>query len=300
MKTVDLFSGCGGMSLGFQNAGFNIVAAYDTWELANTVYSANFKHAVHSLDLSDVEVCAKQIKQRYAPRAIIGGPPCQDFSIAGKRKESQRANLTVSFAEIVCAVRPKLVVMENVYSIADSASLKNAILVLKKNGYGITTRIIDASLTRVPQRRKRFFLIGLAGGPDDFFGSALDSGLAKRPMTVREYFGKPLNISYYYAHPRNYKRRGIFSVDEPSSTIRRVNRPIPANYKKHPADKVGVFKGLRPLTTAERSRIQTFPGNFKFQGTPSQIEHLIGNAVPVTLAEYVASQIKKTLRKENK
>jgi DNA (cytosine-5)-methyltransferase 1 len=300
MKTVDLFSGCGGMSLGFQNAGFDIVAAYDNWDLANAVYSANFDHEVHSLDLSQPQACAKHIKRQYTPKAIIGGPPCQDFSIAGKRKEQHRANLTVSFAQIVCAVRPRLVVMENVYSIEDSASLKRAVALFKKHDYGITTRVIDASLTGVPQRRRRFFLIGLAGGPDDFFGSALDSGLAKRPMTVREYFGKRLNISYYYAHPRNYKRRGIFSVDEPSSTIRRVNRPIPANYKKHPADKVGVFKGLRPLTTTERSRIQTFPGSFRFQGTPSQIEHLIGNAVPVSLAEYVASQIKKTLRKENK
>jgi len=276
------------MSLGFQNAGFEIVAAYDNWELANAVYAANFEHTVHSFDLSDNGTCAKHIKQQYAPEAIIGGPPCQDFSIAGKRKELQRANLTVSFAKIVCAVRPMLVVMENVYSIADSASLKKALSVFKKNDYGITTRIIDASLTGVPQRRKRFFLVGLAGGADNYFGHALDSSLAERSMTVRDYFGERLKISYYYAHPRNYKRRAIFSVDEPSSTIRRVNRPIPENYRKHPADKTGVFPELRPLSTQERSFIQTFPSSFAFQGSPSQIEHLIGNAVPVKLAEYVA------------
>jgi DNA (cytosine-5)-methyltransferase 1 len=296
MKTVDLFSGCGGMSLGFQTAGFEIVAAYDNWELANTVYAANFDHEVHSFDLSNAKACAKHIKQHYAPRAIIGGPPCQDFSIAGKRKELHRANLTVSFAKIACAVRPKLVVMENVYSIADSSSLKKALSIFKKHDYGITTRIIDSSLTGVPQRRKRFFLVGLAGGADDYFGQALDASLAKRPMTVRDYFGKRLKISYYYAHPRNYKRRAIFSVDEPSSTIRRVNRPIPANYRQHPADKTGVFPGLRPLSTRERSFLQTFPSSFTFEGTPSQVEHLIGNAVPVKLAEYVARTVMHCLR----
>jgi len=90
---------------------------------------------------------------------------------------------------------------------------------------------------------------------------------------------------------RAYKRRAIFSVDEPLSTIRSVNRPIPANYVIHPADKTRDLSKVHVLTTKERSYIQTFPESFEFVGTTSAIEQAIGNAVPVKMAEYVASAI---------
>jgi DNA (cytosine-5)-methyltransferase 1 len=295
MKVIDLFAGCGGLSRGFMNAGFDVVAAYENWTLAADVYSRNFDHPVHCFDLSQVNEAIEHIKQ-YAPDMIIGGPPCQDFSIAGKRKEESRADLTISFATIASKIRPSIVVMENVYNITRSKHLDEAIRLLKEANYGISSRVIDASLTGVPQRRKRYFLIAILNGPDNLFDKALDGNLATIPMTVRKYFGKNLNLEHYYAHPRTYKRRAIFSVDEPSSTIRRVNRPIPKNYVKHPADKADVSDKLRPLTTKERSLIQTFPEDFVFLGTPSQQEHLIGNAVPVKLAEYVARSIQVTLK----
>ena len=89
MRTVDLFCGCGGMSLGFQNAGFEIHSAYDHWDIALETYAANFKHDLYNFDLSDVDNASKHIK-RYEPEVVIGGPHCQDFSIAGKRKEMLR------------------------------------------------------------------------------------------------------------------------------------------------------------------------------------------------------------------
>ena len=97
IRVVDLFSGCGGMSLGFQNVGFDIVAAFENWAPAIQVYKKNFKHPVHESDLgkkhSIQEICALE------PEIIIGGPPCQDFSSAGHRDESLgRANLTSNFA----------------------------------------------------------------------------------------------------------------------------------------------------------------------------------------------------------
>lgn len=73
MNTVDLFSGCGGLSLGFQTAGMNIVAAYDNWPAATWVYNVNFDHPIHTLDLSSEEVAAENIQQ-YQPEMIIGGP----------------------------------------------------------------------------------------------------------------------------------------------------------------------------------------------------------------------------------
>ena len=110
-------------------------------------------------------------------------------------------------------------------------------------------------------------------------------------MTVREYFTQEnynLSTEYYYRHPRSYKRRGIFSVDEPSPTIRGVNRPKPNNYKKHSGDLVSP-DGVRNLTALERSLIQTFPPNFVWDDSSASTEQMIGNAVPVKLAHYVAT-----------
>jgi DNA (cytosine-5)-methyltransferase 1 len=290
LKTVDLFAGCGGLSLGFSNAGFDIVAAYDNWGLAQTVYQKNFNHDSYLLDLSNVSGAVEHLL-KYAPEVIIGGPPCQDFSIAGKRVESNRASLTVAFAEIIARTSPQIAVMENVYNIEKSKSLGLAKSIFAEAGYGITTRVINASLVGVPQMRKRFFLIAAKGFKDEVFGSALDNNLADHAMTVADYFGTEIDTEFYYAHPRSYERRAVFSVHEPSATIRRVNRPIPNNYVKHPADKVAVTEGVRVLTTLERSRIQTFPKNFIFCGSKSEQEHLIANAVPVKLAQYVAEQV---------
>ena len=85
MDTIDLFCGCGGMSLGFQNAGVRIVAAYDNWEPAINVYKKNFGHPIYSEDLSNEEIQNKIANMH--PDLIIGGPPCQDFSSAGHRNE---------------------------------------------------------------------------------------------------------------------------------------------------------------------------------------------------------------------
>lgn len=290
LRTVDLFAGCGGLSLGFQKAGFDLVAAYDNWGLALETYRANFDHEAHHLDLGKVDAAAKHISN-YTPDVIIGGPPCQDFSIAGKRVESSRASLTVAFAEIVTRVSPRLVVMENVYSIEGSRALTKARTILTRSGYGLTSRIIDASRAGVPQMRRRFFLVGALGFEDDAFGVRLDGNLTKTRMTVADYFRGSLGVNHYYAHPRTYKRRAIFSIHEPSATIRRVNRPIPRNYERHPADKVAPSSAVRPLTFEERSQLQTFPRSFEFRGSRSQQEHLMANAVPVNLAKYVAEQV---------
>jgi DNA (cytosine-5)-methyltransferase 1 len=107
-------------------------------------------------------------------------------------------------------------------------------------------------------------------------------------MTVHNYMGDKLDIKFYYRHPRSYARRGIFSVYEPSPTIRGVNRPVPKNYKRHEGDLCDP-KEVRPLTTLERSYIQTFPENFNWFGTKTSVEQMIGNAVPVRLGQYIAN-----------
>lgn len=272
-------------------AGYNVVAAFDHWQPAIQTYQRNFEHPIFEVDLSQW-AGDTAIFEQFRPQMITGGPPCQDFSSAGKRDESLgRADLTLSFAEIVAAVRPQWFVMENVERAQKSATLQQAKEIFATAGYGLTEKVLDASLCGVPQQRKRLFVIGELNGSDDALLPYLEKNLARSPLTVRGYLGEQLDIACYYRHPRSYKRRAIFSVDEPSPTIRGVNRPIPQGYPGHPGDRAAITADLRPLTTKERSLIQTFPEEFEFVGNKAEMEQLIGNAVPVKLAEYVAKAI---------
>ena len=291
MRVIDLFAGCGGMSLGFENAGFDIVAAFDNWDAAITIYEINFSHPIYKKDLGADDV-VQQISALH-PDLIMGGPPCQDYSIAGKRELGKRANLTIRFAEIVSTVKPTWVVFENVYNIERFSTVTVLKQMLSDAGYGITTQVLDASRCGVPQKRQRFFLVGKLGERDGFLDEALTSNLSNKRMTVRDYLGDTLNTEFYYMHPRSYNRRAVFSIDEPAATIRGINRPIPENYMRHHADKADICDGVRALTTRERGYIQTFPDTFKFPGAKTDVELAIGNAVPPALAMYVANCIKQ-------
>lgn len=290
MKAIDLFSGCGGMSLGFQNAGFEILAAYDNWEPAVNVYKKNFSHPIFSDDLADADVQDRIAAQ--CPDVIFGGPPCQDFSSAGHRNESLgRASLSIAYGNIIAKSKPEYFVMENVPEITKSETLNKVVDILRNSGYGITTIVLDASLCGVPQSRKRFFMVGHLKDKDDFLLPILTSHLADKPMSMYDYFGDSLGTEYYFRVPRSYSRRGVFSIYEPCQTIRGVDRPIPKGYKGHPSDPVEIGPKVRALTVLERSYVQTFPKSFVFEGTKTNLNQMIGNAVPVKLAEYVAKAL---------
>ncbi len=280
------------MSLGFQNQGFELVAGIDSWEDALHVYRLNFQHESINLDIKNLnESCT--IVESLQPDMIIGGPPCQDFSHAGKRNEELgRADLTVSFAKIVAHVLPEWFVMENVARAIHSIRFQQSLKIFKDCNYGLTVKVLDAAFCGVPQYRKRVFVIGQRFARDNFLTDILDKNLSNKPLTVREVLKGQITTEYYYRHPRNYSRRAVYSIDEPSPTIRGVNRPIPKGYRSHPQDAAPLSDKVRPLTTKERSLIQTFPHDFIFEGTRSNVEQMIGNSVPVKLAEYVSSAIR--------
>ncbi len=289
-RVVDLFSGCGGMTLGFENAGFAVVAAFDNWKPAVEVYKANFKHPITQIDLNEDE--ALDLIQAEKPDVIVGGPPCQDFSIAGGRDFSgKRANLTLRFAEIVIDTKPKYFVMENVYNIQGTPVLFKVLEQFSEAGYGLTHGVFDASLMNVPQKRKRYFVIGELDGQNDGLRELIEKSMAKESLTVREYLGNKLKTDFYYMHPRSYARRAVFSVDEPSATIRGVNRPIPQTYKFHNADAAKSFDKIRALNSVERGLLQTFPEDFVFLGPKTSVEQMIGNAVPVNMANFIAQRL---------
>lgn len=304
MKTVDLFSGAGGMSLGLMRAGFDVVLAMDAWNLAVETYNANLPpHAMQS-DLSNSDAAISFIREFGVPDMIAGGPPCTDFSSAGKRREGHRADLTVSFARIVSSLKPNLFLMENVPLTAKSISFAQARELLRGAGYGLSQVILNASLCGVPQKRERLFLVGrLHGGDDEFVPHLMPR--EKTPMSLRRWCegqGMALPFQAYYRHPRTYARRGVFGVDEPAPTMRGVNRPVPPNYKGHPNDAMPVSQ-VRALRMEERALIQGFPLDWKWPGQPlcklkggkTAAEQMIGNAVPVGLAEWVGKAIRITL-----
>jgi DNA (cytosine-5)-methyltransferase 1 len=298
MRVVDLFSGCGGMSLGFQNAGFDVIAAFDNWAPAVKTYGQNFNHLIHDVDLSTVNV---DVIRQYEPDLIIGGPPCQDFSSAGKRNETLgRADLTLSFANIIRQILPQHFVMENVDLAQKSKAYQNARRVLEQAGYTVKEIVLNAAYCGVPQSRKRLFAFGELQPRNGDILEFIRANLANKEMTVKQYYVQTFDdepdVKYYYRHPRSYARRAIFSIDEPSPTIRGVNRPVPSTYQLHAGDAVQDLESVRPLTTKERAILQTFPPDFEFIGNKSEVEQMLGNAVPVKMAELIGNAFQAYLR----
>ncbi len=272
------------MSRGFCDAGFRVVAGFDSWTPAVETYRKNFRHDCHDLDLYRAE--AVDVVAACKPDIIFGGPPCQDYSPAvarnGERAETkERAGLTVRFAEIVRAVRPSLFVLENVPAIKGSYALARARVIFRRAGYGLSGVVLDACYCGVPQHRRRFFLIGRLEARHGFLDGFLRRGLAATPMTVRDYL-PDIGTDRYHSHPMRNDLRCVFPIDEPAPTMRCENRPVPPHARKH---------GVRALTTMERALIQTFPTGFRFSGSAKEQEKLIGNAVPVNLARHVASAV---------
>ena len=288
-----MFSGAGGMSLGFQKAGFELVLAIDCWNAAVKCYSRNFKnHEVLQRDLSNVKETTGILRQKKFD-VIIGGPPCQDFSTAGKKVEGKRASLTKSFAAIIVDTLPKYFVMENVQNARRSQAYATARRNFKRVGYGLTEIVLDASFCGVPQRRKRFFCIGILHGEDRALELALRLRQTDVPCSVRDCFGTKNGLKYFYSHPRTYRRRAVFSVDEPAPTVRSGgNRPLPPDYSKHKADAVDPFEyKVRALTMQERAALQMFPADYKWGESRIENELLISNAVPVGLSQFVADAL---------
>lgn len=172
---IDLFAGCGGLSLGFEMAGFTGVLAIDNWKDALITYSYNRSNARTLCgDLAILD--PYKIKEEYCIAdvdVIIGGPPCQGFSIAGKRiVEDDRNKLYKAFVGFVDCFRPKALVMENVpniLSIGNGMVRDSIIKDFEKLGYKVSVQVITASDYGVPQNRRRAVFVGLADGRDFVF-----------------------------------------------------------------------------------------------------------------------------------
>lgn len=169
---IDLFCGCGGLSLGFEQAGYNVLLGIDNWEDALATFRNNH-HGSETLcadlrNLNPTEV--KKIIGRKNVDVIIGGPPCQGFSVAGKRIiDDDRNKLYKSFVRMVASFKPKAFVLENVpniLTIGDGVIKRAIIADFEELGYKVTNKVLLSSDYGVPQNRRRAVFVGLLNGKE--------------------------------------------------------------------------------------------------------------------------------------
>ena len=169
-NVLDLFCGCGGLSLGFEMAGFDVKLAIDNWEDALVTYRKNHK-GTKTLNADLLNLNPQDVEQEYNIHdidVIIGGPPCQGFSVAGKRIiDDDRNKLYKSFVRFVKHFHPKAFVMENVPNILSigGGAVRDAVLNdFTELGYTVTYKVLMASDYGVPQNRRRAIFVGLLNG----------------------------------------------------------------------------------------------------------------------------------------
>lgn len=167
MKAISLFSGAGGMDVGFKEAGFDVVAANEIDKYACETFRAN--HPKTRLIEGDIEICREEIYSYCDVDVVFGGPPCQGFSVAGKMDpKDPRSKLIFSFCNVIERVSPKAFVMENVKALGALSKfeeIRTALITrFQKAGYTITLHILNSKDFGVPQSRERVFFIGVKNG----------------------------------------------------------------------------------------------------------------------------------------
>ena len=331
-KLVSLFSGCGGMDLGFKKAGFNIVWANDFDSDAQTVYALNLgeidKRDILSVDESEI------------PNGDIltAGFPCQPFSNAGNRKgvHDSRGMLYKECLRIIEKKMPKVIVFENVKGLLstkyiDGRNLSDIIIEdlssMNNIGYNVVYQLVNASDYGVPQNRQRVLFVGIRKDLNTTF--VFPKKQSKDKLTLRYILNVPDNIANnvdWVFSPQaldmiNYIPEGGSWKDVPYNHLAPRFQRIRDNMKKYHSpnfyrrfsrdeicgtitasaqpENCGIIHPTenRRYTVREVARIQTFPDEFKFlTDTPRNITAMykvIGNAVPVNLAYCIASEIMK-------
>jgi DNA (cytosine-5)-methyltransferase 1 len=329
-KLIDIFSGCGGLSTGFEWAGqFETVLTADIWQTALDTVKLN-KPNTETIckplqDLENQEI--QKIKEKYGEiEVVVGGPPCQGFSLAGKRKsDDPRNNLWQEYVRFVSIIKPNWFVLENVFGLAsmknqDGEKVIDLILKeFKKIGYTCEVNLISAKNFNVAQDRKRLLIIGNKNGKY----LKLKPVTKTKQKTVREVISdleslksgeKSKKDPYHFAMnhntnhlkwlkpvpegdtAHNYKHITGMTAKGYSTTYKRIwwDRPSPAIttcFNSISSQNNVHPADTRALTIREAMRIQSFPDNFIFAGNHKDIRTQIGNAVPPELAKQVALQI---------
>ena len=331
MKIISLFSGCGGLDLGFENVGFKIIFANDVDEDIWETFEKN-----HHLEIdkrSIVDIPSAEIPDADG---IIGGPPCQSWSLAGEMRgaKDERGQLFYEYVRILKEKQPSFFVAENVPGILSRTHLPEFIRILRRFsdiGYSINYATLDARDYGVPQERRRVVIVGYHKRLRKRFEFprpthskvatvTLDHGKLKEWVTLKDALGDlpvalPAQVknkpNENLAIPNHEYMNGGFSTIfmsrnrkkdwcDQSFTIQAGGRHAPLHPDSTRMKKIGedewVFDSgspkFRRLSVRECARIQTFPDTFIFYyRNVADGYKMVGNAVPVKLAEAIAAKI---------
>lgn len=329
MNVISLFSGCGGLDLGFEKAGFNITVANEfdknIWE------TFKINHPKTKLIEGDI----RNIREEDFPSevdGIIGGPPCQSWSEAGSLKgiEDERGKLFYEYIRILKNKKPKFFLAENVSGmLADrhSEAVQNILKMFRECGYDVTLTLVNAKDYGVAQERKRVFYIGFRQDLNIKFifpkGSTEEDD---KKITLRDIIWdlqetavpageknqhnpNAINNNEYFTgdySPIFMSRNRVKGWDEQAFTVQASGRQCQIHPQAPKMIKFGnndcrFVEGkenlYRRMTIREVARVQGFPDSFKFiYKNTNDAYKMIGNAVPVNLAYEVANAIKEALK----
>jgi DNA (cytosine-5)-methyltransferase 1 len=336
MKIVSLFSGCGGLDLGFEKAGFDVIWANEYDKTIWETYEFNHKgttldrRSITDIPVEDVPECD----------GIVGGPPCQSWSIGGSKRglNDKRGQLFWDYIRILNAKNPKFFVAENVKGMlleryGDALdNFKEAFKSAGKYGYDLYFQLVNAADYGVPEDRERVLFIGIRKDLSLSYSfpepttpqgqritlkdtiwdirNAKPQPLPNGIVEIKPSRGKVKNNEYMTGgfSPIYMSRNRVRSWDEVSFTIQASGRQAPihpsapkmVNVGKDKYEFVSGKEGLyRRLSIREAARIQTFPDDFVFKyNNINNGYKMIGNAVPVNLAYVVAQSIAKIFPNE--
>lgn len=301
MDVVSLFSGAGGLDLGFIQAGHDIIWANDLYGDAVATYRLNIGNHIIEQDI-------KEIPSDEIPDCdiVIGGFPCQGFSVANMKRHTgdERNELYKELLRVIRDKQPLFFVAENVKGILSLD--KGAVFRMILNdftdlNYNVQYRVLNAADYGVPQTRERVIIVGVRGDLDFTYNYPLPTNsknatlLTPKWISVQDAIGGfpdpdlPNNLlNHTYS---KYKIEYSIYIGH-----RKIdpNKPCPTITARGD-DKGGVVvhphpNGLRRMTCRELATLQTFPIDYEFVGNNSSVYRQIGNAVPVTLAYHIANQ----------
>ncbi|MBI1972711.1 DNA cytosine methyltransferase [Candidatus Woesearchaeota archaeon] len=315
LRVVSLFSGCGGLDLGFHGGfsylgqeypknNFEIVFANDMVPQACETFKNNFGMAPIC---EDIRLILE--KDPYAiPNCdiVTGGFPCQDFSLAGKRLgfNSERGLLYQSMKSVIELKKPKFFLAENVKGLLN---LGNALETIKNDfkkifpSYVVTHFLFNAADYGVPQLRERVLIFGVRKDIYDELGPYIppQPTLAKYSwITAKQAIHDLATTNKDVPHQNEYSKARNYGSHAQGNKPIKANKPSVTIRAEHHGNIEFHYAQPRRLTVRECARLQSFPDNFNFCGAPSNIYKQIGNAVPPVLAWHIAKSIQTYLRGE--
>lgn len=317
--SADLFCGAGGMTKGFEMAGFKQVGGLDWFKEAGMTYRHNFEHPLIEGDITSrkikskfISIIKKQLKGK--PLTVLsGGFPCQGFSMSGSRiVEDERNSLYKDMLEIIEELQPEFIVAENVKGLRSMLKgkvedkIKNDI---KKLGYNVNVTVLNSADYYVPQKRERIIFIANRIGEKNYHPSPLlESGsYVTTKEAIKDLIKLKDNKEFNHIrtkHSDDMKERlalvpeGKSLYDNYSDSWKKCpwNEASCTIKENHGGVNIHPIEP-RVITVREMARLQSFPDDFIFKGAKGKQMVQIGNAVPPFLAKAIGLSIKKTIEK---